>query len=262
MSENFIFQESEIDRQYFRFTNEIKERSGRLAEMDVSAISERLSIFDEFDQMKERIICLINLTNLQYFFVSKNISDVLGYPSETFKKQGLRMAFKILPLSHLTLPLTLVRWIKKASKSPSSRIDKFYMNGLSMKHKSGKKLLFFMQVDTIAYSPAGYPAITLCSFREISHLLKSKEYWVRFMNGEQPLGFVRSSDKGKFHTDLFTAREKEVLNLLIDHSSEEIARRLNITSGTIIKHRKNMLLKTGAKDTTALIQLCKMSKVL
>jgi DNA-binding CsgD family transcriptional regulator len=33
---------------------------------------------------------------------------------------------------------------------------------------------------------------------------------------------------------------------------------LFISSHTVDNHRRNMIAKTGAKDTTALIQICKM----
>ena len=63
--------------------------------------------------------------------------------------------------------------------------------------------------------------------------------------------------------DIVTKRELEVLKLINTHKeSREIASLLNISINTVDKHRKNMLARTRAKDTTALIQLCKMAGLL
>jgi DNA-binding NarL/FixJ family response regulator len=40
--------------------------------------------------------------------------------------------------------------------------------------------------------------------------------------------------------------------------TKEIAETLFISLNTVDNHRSNMILQTGARDTTALVQLCKM----
>ena len=60
--------------------------------------------------------------------------------------------------------------------------------------------------------------------------------------------------------DLLTVREKEVLQLISeDLDTKEIANRLSISTNTVGNHRSNMIEKLGARDTTALVQLAKMT---
>lgn len=51
-------------------------------------------------------------------------------------------------------------------------------------------------------------------------------------------------------------REKEVLRLIInENTTREIAEKLCISFGTVETHRRNMLIKTGARNTVGLVKL-------
>ncbi|NLN24380.1 MAG: response regulator transcription factor [Bacteroidetes bacterium] len=50
-------------------------------------------------------------------------------------------------------------------------------------------------------------------------------------------------------------REKDVLRLIMDEkTTQEIADKLNISFGTVETHRRNMLIKTGARNTVGLVK--------
>ena len=51
-------------------------------------------------------------------------------------------------------------------------------------------------------------------------------------------------------------REKEVLDLILkEHTTQEIAEKLNISFGTVETHRRNMLIKTGTRNTAGLVRV-------
>ncbi|MGW8122258.1 response regulator transcription factor [Roseivirga echinicomitans] len=55
----------------------------------------------------------------------------------------------------------------------------------------------------------------------------------------------------------FTDREFEIINLLAEgNSAKEIASELFVTLDTVKTHRKNILRKTEARNTTALVVRC------
>jgi len=55
----------------------------------------------------------------------------------------------------------------------------------------------------------------------------------------------------------FTAREFEIINLLAEgNSAKEIASELFVSVDTIKTHRKNILRKTEARNTTELVVRC------
>ena len=73
----------------------------------------------------------------------------------------------------------------------------------------------------------------------------------------------RSDTNETSKNDILSTREKEILKYLLDgKETDEIAKALFISKITINNHRQNMLNKLGAKDTTALIQLAKLTKLI
>jgi len=51
-------------------------------------------------------------------------------------------------------------------------------------------------------------------------------------------------------------REKEVLHCILDElTTQEIADKLHISFGTVETHRRNMLIKTGARNTAGLVRI-------
>lgn len=78
----------------------------------------------------------------------------------------------------------------------------------------------------------------------------------KFSNSpEEESGFTK-------HKDLLSKREKEVLRMMFDgFTNKEIAQKLFISFETVKSHRKNILLKTGSKNTAALSKNLKISDI-
>ncbi|WP_299764272.1 response regulator transcription factor [uncultured Dokdonia sp.] len=70
---------------------------------------------------------------------------------------------------------------------------------------------------------------------------------------------MTNSKKNKDSESLFpklSRREKEVLLLIInEHTTQEIADKLFIGFGTVETHRRNMLIKTGTRNTAGLVRV-------
>jgi DNA-binding NarL/FixJ family response regulator len=74
---------------------------------------------------------------------------------------------------------------------------------------------------------------------------------------------LHSADKKKGSKDLLSQREKEILKLIAaDFDTKEIAEKLFISAATVGHHRSNMIERIGARDTTALVQLAKMTEMI
>ena len=108
---------------------------------------------------------------------------------------------------------------------------------------------------------------TLNYVQNIHHLNKKDfpYYWIRFAYGQEKQ-FVQtfhSEDKLFCKHDLLSAREKEILKLIAaDIDTKEIAKQLFISPNTVGNHRSNMIERLGARDTTALVQLAKMTEMI
>ncbi|MBO0939505.1 hypothetical protein J2I47_23345 [Fibrella sp. HMF5335] len=102
------------------------------------------------------------------------------------------------------------------------------------------------------------PRIVLVIMQDVAHLIKGDHYWMRATFGEQNerVFCYLSHQREALEIDILSVREKEVLRCLHKgKDSKEIAQQLGITVETVQKHRRNMLARTGARDTTALLQL-------
>ena len=66
---------------------------------------------------------------------------------------------------------------------------------------------------------------------------------------------MQKEEEQKQLTDLLSAREIEVLRLILnEHTSEEIAAKLFISKKTVDHHRANLLTKTNCKTTIGLVK--------
>jgi len=78
------------------------------------------------------------------------------------------------------------------------------------------------------------PEITLAVIKELTNPRKAKEHDARVE---------------------LTAREMEVLELIVrEHSNQEIADKLSISVRTVDAHRRNLLEKTGVRNTAGLVK--------
>ena len=91
--------------------------------------------------------------------------------------------------------------------------------------------------------------------------MKADFYWGRIEAGKEDRyhrHFV-STDKLYHYTDILTDREKQTVRLLAEgKESKEIGKLLFSSSHTVDNHRRTMISKTGVRDTTGLVQICKM----
>jgi len=69
-----------------------------------------------------------------------------------------------------------------------------------------------------------------------------------------------SAEPTKSNDTLFpglTRREKQVLGLIVEeYTTQEIADELSIKFGTVETHRRNLLIKLGARNTAGLVRTC------
>ena len=211
------------------------------------------------------VIGLFDPSKFRYVYLSENISSFIGYTaSELLTNEQTLVSLN--PSTRPYYPSLIFEFIKEmdAQADPLRRRE-MYLGGLKFKHgKSGKLKTIFIKSRVLAYTKEGLPSLGLQLFEDIGHLVKGSPVWCRCVFGDN--NFVRffSLDHPKqYLKDMVTKRELEILKMLDDNKdSKEIGQQLGISKDTVLKHRKNMLVKIGAKDSTALIHLCKLCNVL
>lgn len=89
----------------------------------------------------------------------------------------------------------------------------------------------------------------------ITTILDGRHYFSKDTTHRVMMDLVKSGDK-KDDTDpaQITDREREVLELIVnEYTNQQIADELHISVRTVDAHRRNLLQKTGAKNTAGLV---------
>ncbi len=131
----------------------------------------------------------------------------------------------------------------------------------------GKSLCLFSKGSPIHYDENRKFNYTFNYVQNINHLLKKnfRYYWIRISYGEnkQYVHTFHSQNKLNSNKDFLSAREKEILKLIADDfDTKEISQKLFISINTVSNHRSKMVDKLGVRDTTALVQLAKLTEMI
>jgi DNA-binding CsgD family transcriptional regulator len=222
-----------------------------------------------FSQNENSVKFLFDVLGTKFLSVSINVEAICGYSEREILKGDLSLILKVLTVEHFLFPYIWGKWIADIYKETGNLDDlKITICGVRMKHKNGKILSGLIQyapVDILNNTVDGVSKTATISITEISHLVKADFYWMRASFGlnEKQTHHLISTDKKNNPYDIISEREKDVLRLIAQGmESKEIGETLFISPHTVNNHRRNMISRTGARDTTALIQICKMSGII
>lgn len=222
------------------------------------------SILDELAHNNESVFLIFDRNSWKIQYFGKNMESIFGYPNNQFKKQNIQLLFEALSPHHIDFPIIISKWINEIYDAPREKKAterlKFSYCGVQFIHKDGHILSLLVQYLCIAKSPDGRSTNGIVIIEDASHLLKGNFYWARCISLEsgECQAYFNSNKKFETTQDIISLREKDVLRLIAKgYSSKEIADQLFITQNTVERHRKNMIARTGAKDTTALVHICR-----
>lgn len=228
-------------------------------------------LLNEFSRNENSLKMIFDNSNYKILAISDNIEALTGYTKKDFFKANVLLYFKALDFDHLLAPYLLSKWTNKMLHyiGTLNNIDYSTLHvtvcGIKMKRKNGEKARTLQRYIPLEISPSGHVDICIATGEDIIHLLKSDFFWVRIAcEGDVPYRFFYSSvDKKTHYNDIISEREKDILQLISKGlESKEIAQELFISINTVDNHRRNAIARTGARDTTALIQICKMCGIL
>jgi DNA-binding CsgD family transcriptional regulator len=224
-------------------------------EIDKTAVV-KAHYLNEFSLSENSVRIIFDHINFKILHISGNI-EKLG---------NILFALKAFTIDHFNFMYVWVKWaVDRHLKYGDSFDAKQVMCGVKVNHKDGHiiRLLFrHYPLETTAEGVATISAITL---DDVSHLMKSDFYWARIECGRttKRIHHMISIDKEDHPQDILTDREKSIVQLLAEgKESKEIGSTLFISSHTVDNHRRNMINKIGVRDTTGLIQICKMCGII
>jgi len=242
-----------------------------ITDFDLDELILRVRSLEQSTILDDTLIVIFDMRSLNAHYISKNASKVWnGYESDRLLGKGF---FSVLNAAiikeHSHFPLKSLNWFRSSKKDvPISAVvaaSKGHQCGLKMKFEEDS-CTFLIRTRVIIFDQKNQPIIGVNYINDITHLFKGDFFWGRYTYGqnEEYTKFYTSAETKKIeYKDIISPREKEILVMIANNQdSKQIAKELYISVNTVDKHRKNMLARSGAKDTTALIQLCKLCNVM
>lgn len=220
------------------------------------------SYINEFSKSENSVRIIFDHVNFKVLYISDNIENLSGYEAKYFEEFHTLFPLKLLTLEQYNFLYVWLNWFfSRHAKLEDSYDAKNALCGIKVKHKEGYDMRLLFRHYAFEQTEEGIPTVALVTISDITHLMKADFYWGRIECGkyERHIHHFISTDREDKFSDILTDREKETLRLLAQgKESKEIGQLLHISSHTVDNHRRNMITKIGVRDTTGLVQICKM----
>jgi len=198
---------------------------------------------------------IFNTQNAQVEYVDPNVVKVLGYPAEDVSPAFF---FSVIHPEDqhwfVNFEHTVVEFFQQLP--PDQVLNYKVRYDFRLRKKDGTYVRILQQVVTLLADEKGLVMKTLGVHTDITELKPSGRPVLSFIGMNGAPSYVDVEIKTVFvpNKELISPREKQILTLLIEgKTSKEIATILGNTKQTVDKHRKNMLMKTGAKSSAELV---------
>lgn len=227
-------------------------------------------ILDVFAQNKHSVHLLVDSKALKILYASENIKNISGYSREEFLERNMLLCFEMFHWDHLPFFFYLIRWLrylkKKGPIEAAHESIRFQYVGLKLRTKTGETMrLLFNTYPLETMKETGSSGLVLITLENLAPLMKGDGYWARVEAGKTTVHhscFFRDNSKLNAH-DVLSNREKEILRLVASGmESKEISKLLFISTSTVENHRKNMIARLGARDSIALVEICRMCNII
>jgi DNA-binding CsgD family transcriptional regulator len=221
---------------------------------------------NEFSKNEKSVKIIFDHVNFKILNISDNTEALSGHSAEKLRNSGIGTFVKFVVLEHALFLYYWQRWFNEITTKHGIMQDiNITFCGVKIKHKNGHTMRLMFRLSGLEFMENGAITVSIVSIDDVSHLIKSDFYWGRmeFGKDERHIHHLVSKDKKDVAQDIISDREKDVLSLLIQgKESKEIGAILFISQHTVDNHRRSMIAKTGARDTTGLVQICRMAGVI
>ncbi|MEO0040587.1 MAG: hypothetical protein RL329_35 [Bacteroidota bacterium] len=227
-------------------------------------ILQNIIYINAFSDNENSVKIIFDQINFKILSISNYVKSFLGYTAAEMLDMNLLAMIHPFKEDPPHTSLLFLKWFKRSISIVSNRFVDAQISccGLQIKHKQGYSMRILVRYRQLESLPNGLPKTAVITINNISHLMKEPFYWGRMVFEEHQQHFI-SKNKHYLAQDIVSVREKEVLYLLAQGlSSKEISNRLFISPHTVDHHRRNMLMRTGLRDTTALLQVMHMIGVI
>lgn len=229
---------------------------------------EKSGLINLLNNQQGNLTFLIDVKQLRVIQVSGSVLKYTGYTSAEFGDNILSKFMTMFVPEQRSFMSVFVSWILNIAKNvPIEYKSRQFISawGMHLFHKDGRSMRWYLNIIPIEFNVQKNPTVIIMSIQEITHLVKGDDYCIRGVFGEErKKTFVYySGEERTIDNEIVSEREREVLQYISQGlDTKDIAGEMKISPNTVDNHRRNMLARTGMRDTTALTQLCRMVGVI
>ena len=209
-----------------------------------------ISLVEDYMIMPDQYLFVVSVSEAKIVY-QKGIENVLGFDSYSLEDHMTNIHPEdyryVMHASTFTLKHALEMCYKKPFQS-------FYSIDYRTKTANNEYVRVLRKTTQLALCDEGKVTYYLTICTDITKVKRSKEISVGF-SGEGTDGISKEQILGIENKDLWTSREVEIIDLIMQgFSSKEIANLLSLSYHTIRTHRKNILRKGGFSSTSQLVE--------
>ena len=220
---------------------------------------------NEFSHSENSVRVIFDHAKNKVLYISDNAESIGGYSTDDYYKLGLFFILKLFTFEHYDFAHRWWQWSYDTNLTHQMGLKpKQAMCGVKFVHNNGSTIRVLFRQVALKKDQNGIISVSAFTLDDVTHLLKADFYWGRIDtdNPKNQFHHLISTDKQYKPTDILSDREKETLRLLAQgKESKEIGQLLFISSHTVDNHRRNMIAKIGVRDTTGLVQICRMVSI-
>ncbi|MDT0648851.1 response regulator transcription factor [Autumnicola edwardsiae] len=240
----------------------------------------RYQITEQFERMAalfapgESYFYILNMHNLELDYVSPSVENFLGISPKNVSMDKLLSLALPEEIEKLEKKELVIKDFFSVYLKPSEITKYKIIYSYKMVDYKKRSRVMLMQATPISIAKNNTPMHIFSIHSDISHIATQSTRSVSFINIQGGKSFYNVPvDKGAFKpnlgnaepsiSDSLTPREREIVDLLAQgYGAKQIADNLNLSIHTIHTHRKNVLAKSGCKNTAELIAESMMAGIL
>jgi PAS domain S-box-containing protein len=218
--------------------------------IDMVEIRNLLVLYNQF-------FYITDIRNFNIVYASLNVRKILGYEPEEFT--GLEFVYDLIhpddrelvwEFTKRTIQLSR-NYCKDLRTNPYSAV---FSIDFRIHCSSGEYIRMNRQTCCFKTDLQGNMIYVLSLFTDINHM-KRNNLITYAWKADFELNYNIDDLVKRFQCKVMTSREIEIIRMLSKGlSATEIGKQLFISANTVIKHRKNILHKMGARNTAEMIK--------
>lgn len=221
---------------------------------------------DAYLPFTSTFFCITNTQNLNFEYVSKNMTGCLGLDESDFKKGGMRYFWSRMHPDDLDTWLKALNGLMEFTLNEidvENRSNMTYTWNYRLKNGNNEYMNIVQNTTPLEFDDNNKPIIGLAHYTVLHPDVKlqicASAKLLNDNNEYETVYFNNFSQQ--LLSDGISNRERDVIRLLVlNYSSKAIAEKLNISSNTVDTHRRNILKKLNLTSTGELIGMLKNNK--